>query len=145
MIVTKLTINKSTDYKRDEFIFDSFSHEYGIDLLDVILSKTSSCGNYEIIYTFFSEEMVDYLINLFIELDVVIIKKEDCSSEVANLIINDELDSFKNEFDYIIEFDNLIDNLSKQEVVINVILDKILNFGKDSLTDKQISILKNAA
>lgn len=145
MIVTKLTIKKKMDYERDEFIFDSFSHEYGIDLLDVTLSKASSCGNYDIIYTFFSEEMVNYLINLFIELDVVIIKKEDCSNEVVNLIINDELDSFKNEFDYIIEFDNLINTLSKQEVVVNAILDKILNFGKDSLTDKQISILKNAA
>jgi len=145
MIVTKLTIKKSADYERDEFIFDSFSHKYGIDLLDVTLSKTSSCGNYDIIYTFFSEEMVDYLINLFIEFSVVIIKKEDCSSEVANLIINDELDSFKNEFDYVIEFDNLINTLSKQEVVVNAILDKVLNFGKDSLTDKQISILKNVA
>lgn len=145
MIVTKLTIKKKMDYERDEFIFDSFSHEYGIDLLDVTLSKASSCGNYDIIYTFFSEEMVNYLINLFIELDVVIIKKEDCSNEVVNLIINDELDSFKNEFDYVIEFDNLINTLSKQEIVVNAILDKILNFGKDSLTDKQISILKNAA
>jgi hypothetical protein len=145
MIVTKLTIKKKMDYERDEFIFDSFSHEYGIDLLDVTLSKASSCGNYDIIYTFFSEEMVNYLINLFIELDVVIIKKEDCSNKVVNLIINDELDSFKNEFDYVIEFDNLINTLSKQEIVVNAILDKILNFGKDSLTDKQISILKNAA
>ena len=145
MIVTKLTIKKKMDYERDEFIFDSFSHEYGIDLLDVTLSKTSSCGNYDIIYTFISEEMVNYLINLFIELDVVIVEKEDCSNEVANLIINDELDAFKNEFDYIIEFDNLINTLSRQEVVVNAILDKILNFGKDSLTDKQISILKNAA
>jgi hypothetical protein len=145
MIVTKLTIKKKMDYERDEFIFDSFSQEYGIDLLDVTLSKTSICGNYDIIYTFFSEEMVNYLINLFIEVDVVIVKKEDCSNEVANLIINDELDSFRNEFDYVVEFDNLINNLSKQEVVVNAILDKILCFGKESLTDKQISILKNAA
>lgn len=145
MAVTKLTIKKSVDYERDEIIFDSFLNQYEIDLLELTLSKNSDCGQYQVIYTFFSEEMVDSLIDLFIEYDIIILKREDCSVEIVNFIINDELDSFKNEFDYTLDFDNIMESFSKQEIVLNAILDKICTYGKESLTDYQISILKNVA
>ena len=114
MAVTKLTIKKSVDYERDEIIFDSFLNQYEIDLLELTLSKNSDCGQYQVIYTFFSEEMVDSLIDLFIEYDIIILKREDCSVEIVNFIINDELDSFKNEFDYTLDFDNIMESFSKQ-------------------------------
>lgn len=145
MAVTKLTIKKSVDYERDEIIFDSFLNQYEIDLLESTLSKNSDCGQYQVIYTFFSEEMVDSLIDLFIEYGVIIVKREDCSVEVINFIINDELGSFKNEFDYTLDFDDIMKSFSKQEIVINAILDRICTYGKESLTEYQISILKNVA
>ena len=145
MVATKLVIKKNVNHERDEFIFDSFLNEYGFDLFESVLSKNSDCGQHQIIYTFFSTEMVDFLIDLFIESDVSIIKREDCTSEIVSLIVNGELQSFKDEFDYILDFDNIMEVFSKHDVVINTILDKVSMLGKDSLTENQISILKNAS
>lgn len=145
MVATKLIIKKSVDYERDGFIFDSFLKKYEVDLLESTLSKNSDCNQYEIIYTFFMTEMVDYLVNLFIESGVEITKREDCTGEIVNFIVNDELKVFKDEFDYILDFDSIMETFSKQDAVVNTILDRVSVLGKDSLTENQISILKNIA
>jgi len=145
MIATKLTIKKSTDYKRDEFIFDSFLAEYDVDLLDIALFKTSDCNQYDIIYTFFPKEMVDFLINLFIESEISIVSREVCTNEIVNIIVSNNINDFKSQFQYTIGFNELIESISKQEVVVNAILEKISKSGKDSLSEHQISLLKKAA
>lgn len=145
MLITKLTIKKSVDYQKEEFIFDSFFSEHNIDLLDVALFRKSDCNQYDIIYTFFPIEMVDFLVNLFIDSEISIVSREVCTNEIVDIIISNDVNNFKNQFDYTIGFDELIESISKEEAVIDAILRKVSKDGKDSLTEHQISLLKNAA
>ena len=145
MLITKLTIKKSVDYQKEEFIFDSFFSEYNVDLLDVALFSKSDCNQHDIIYTFFPIEMVDCLVNLFIDSEISIVSREVCTNEIIDIIIDNNINSFKSQFDYTIGFDELIESISKEEVVIDAILRKVSKNGKDSLTEHQISLLKNAA
>lgn len=145
MLITKLTIKKSVDHQKEEFIFDSFFEEYNVDLLEVALLKTSDCNQHDIMYTFFSKEMVDYLVNLFIESEISIVSREVCTNEIVNIIITNNVSNFKSEFDYTIGFDELIESFSKEEIIVNAILEKVSKEGKESLTDYQVYLLKNAA
>ena len=145
MVATKLTIKRTTDSDKFDFVFNSFFEKYNIDLLEVSLSGASECGQYDIIYTFFSKEMVDHLTELMIEADITIFKREDFTNQIIKLIIDNDLESFKNKLDYVVEFDNIIDIVSEEEIIVDTILDKILNEGENSLTEREQFILKKNA
>ena len=68
----------------------------------------------------------------------------DFTEELLKIITTNKLSDFKNQFvlDYNVEFDELINLFYEEHVTIDVVLDKANDYGFDSLTERDYSVLK---
>lgn len=125
-------------------VLEDFRELHEIDMSNFMLVKESSCCKYEYLYIFLPNHKITDFVKLINEYGIELFMDVDFTDILLNIILNNELDTFKHKFtlDYNIEFDELIDEFYEQIITIDMVLDKANLLGFDSLTERDYNILK---
>ena len=143
-MVTVFKVLKEKDNNEQISNIDSeFYDRFDISLFDRILIKESTCGKYEYLYFFLSQEQINSLVNLFIENGVEILSKFDFTEEMVKYVKDNEIVNFKKQFIDFETKDELISLFYEKSVGKDDILDKIIKFGTESLTNDDFDVLKS--
>ena len=142
MIVTKIVLEKS---KKDYIILTEWEKKHNIEsILDMCLLVNES-SNFDIFYLFTENEvLVDSLMNIAVENSVIIKYREDYTEKLIKKFIYNEIDDFKSNFDEYSDI-SLLDDFYKKNINIDIILDKMLDNGKESLTEKDYAVLNDSS
>lgn len=143
VMVTILKI-KNEDDNNDQIysIYEDFIDIYDFSIFDRVLINISDCDKYEYLYLFLDQEQLNVFINLLLEYDITIYSKEDYTDKLKSIIINNQLDLFKDKFLDLYSFDELIEFFYETNITKDDVLDKASFNGFNSLTDNDYKILK---
>lgn len=145
-MVTKIIIDllNSDDIKFDNVVsnLEDYYESFGVDIQDMIISETDSDSMLESLYLFSGSSELSVFENALLKNEINIHKKLDFTNDLKSIILNNEIEDFKNRFITFDSLDELVDNFIKGYLTKDDILDKVITFGRESLTDTEIDILE---
>lgn len=146
-MLIKLKIYKMSDedlYERNPNLvndLNDYEETNNSNLMSKIISYEDE--KYEHIFIFSNLMDVNFLKNKFIEMNIEILEFEDFTDTLINLIKENKLNEFKNKFDYFETLEDNFENFILRNITKDDVLDKIIDFGKSSLTDLENKILNS--
>lgn len=146
-MVTKVTIKNISDEvlleKHNEFfnnLFDYYENK-GINIRSLILINEDE--EFEYIYLFLDSMDLKFFLNNLIENDIEILHQEDYTDKLLDIIKSNKLEEFMQKFVDLTFLEEVIRNFIINNVTKDIILDKMLDFGKESLNQLELEILNS--
>jgi hypothetical protein len=141
-MVTKLVLSSEITEAQVEKVFRDFNERTDIYLHEHVLTQDSPCGKYEYVYAFLDTEKLITLKNVLIDNSAEIFNEQDYTPELLSIVNNNNTESFKETMseDFIL-FEEIIKDFKINNLDKDHILDKMLDLGKDALTETDLKIL----
>jgi hypothetical protein len=138
-----VTIIKIKNIKDTSWVIDMermFEDTHGFNFTDCML--VSDCDKYEYLYLFMNDFEIQTFLNLLVEFKVEVLSRTDFTEEMIDVLMNNDIDKFKENFNGMTYLEEVIENFGFQNIDKDMILDKISKHGIKSLSDFDYKILK---
>jgi hypothetical protein len=139
--IVKVKRVEGTDWVSD--MERMFEDTHGIDFYDCMLVHDSVCREYEYLYLFMNDYEINTFLNLLVEFKIEILSKNEFTEKMTYIMMNNDIDNFKEKFNGMAQFDDVVRDFGFNNINKDMVLDKILKYGINSLNDIDYKVLES--
>jgi hypothetical protein len=144
-MVTKIVFSQDVDDSKVFKCLNDFNEKHNIFLQEYILAEDSDCGEFEYVYLFLDNYLLlNSFFSILRENKIEPISHQEYTDEMVKVISENRVEEFKSKMSEEYElFDFIIEDFTLNNITKDMVLDKMLNLGQNSLNEVDYKILNS--